>query len=144
MFVNMREHDELGFLQYFLSENEMSSYVQGMYFRCMYATERIMREKGRRPTRREFLDMIRKSVEWKYVQKCDHIIDDAEAEDIEDRMRQQNNGELGYDLRRYTGIGSSHTDFRRYYYDRLESVKRKLLKAAYKGYTDALENGGNK
>lgn len=139
MFVNDREPDKLGFLQYFLSKNEMSSYVQGMYSRCKYATERIMREKGRRPTRNEFLDMIRKSMEWRYVQECDRIIDYAEAEDIEDRMRWQNNDEQGYDLRRYTGIGSSHASFRQYYYSQLEAVKKKLVKAAYKGYCDALK-----
>ena len=139
MFVNKRRGDDLGFLQYFLSKNEMSSYVQGMYFKCRYATEKILREKGRRPTRREFTDVVRKSMEWKYAQECEAIIDGAEADDIEDRISQQNNSEQDYDLRRYTGIGSSHASFRRYYYGMLDAVKRKMLKAAYKGYCDACD-----
>lgn len=138
LFVDHREHDALGKVQYFLCDNEQSSYVQGMYTWCKECAGKIMREKGRRPTKKEFEAAVRRSREWKWLLYCEQVIDDAEAEDIEQRIWRQNGGRPDGDLHRYTGIGSSHASFRKYYYDRIEKSKAKMLKAAYKGYADAV------
>lgn len=139
LFDAHREHDALGKVQYFLCDNEQSSYVQGMYSWCKEWTEKIAREKGRKPTRKEFEKVVRSSREWDWLMYCEEVIDNAEAEDIEERIWQQNGGKPDGDLRKYTGIRSSHASFRRYYYDRIEKSRIKLLKAAYKGYEDGLK-----
>lgn len=138
LFTGRRIHDALGKVQYFLCDNEQSSYVQGMYSWCKGCTEKIMKEKGRKPTKKEFEAAVKRSMEWKWLLYCERVIDNAEAEDIEERIWQENGGQLDGDLRKYTGIGSSHAGFRRYYYDRIEKSKTKMLKAAYKGYADAV------
>lgn len=138
LFDVRQEHDALGDVQYFLCDNEQSSYVQGMYSWCKMRTEKIMKEKGRKPTRKEFEAVVKCSREWKWLLYCERVIDNAEVEDIEDRIWRQNGWQRNGELHRYTGIGSSHASFRRYYYDRIEKSKTKMLKAAYKGYADAV------
>lgn len=138
LFTCRRIHDALGAVQYFLSDNEQSSYVQGMYSFCKAYVEKIVKEKGRKPTKKEFEAAVKSSREWKWLLYCERVIDDAEAEDIEERIWRENGGRPDGELRRYTGIGSSHAGFRRYYYDKIEKSKTKMLKAAYKGYTDAV------
>ncbi len=138
LLVAHREHDALGKVQYFLCDNEQSSYVQGMYTWCKACTEKIVKEKGRKPTKKEFEAVVKRSREWKWLLYCEQVIDNAEAEDIEERIWRQNGGQPNGDLRKYTGIGSSHASFRNYYYGRIEKSKMKMLKAAYKGYTDAV------
>ena len=140
LFISYEEDDELGELQYFLSDNELSSYVQGIYSWCKEGTKKIIKKKGRKPTHKEFEKLMKRSMSWRWLEECEIILSKAKAEDIEDRIYFQNNHPLVSHnaFRRLTGIGTTAESFKIGYSKKLRQAEKKMVKASYAGYTDAI------
>lgn len=133
IFIGYREDDSIGYVQYFLSDNEISSYVQGMYSWCRAGSEKITKKKGRRPTKAELTRMMKDCRSWRWLDDCVEMIREADGKTVEERLKTQDGMAKGR-LREMTGMRLDYNGFVRYYMDKAERMRKKLVKAAYKGY----------
>lgn len=135
IFIGYREDDSIGYVQYFLSDNEMSSYVQGMYSWCKAGSEKIMKKKGRKPTKAELTKMMKDCRSWRWLDDCVEMIREADNKTVEERLKTQDGMAKGR-LGKMTGMKLTYDGFVRHYMDKAEHMRKKLVKAAYKGYRD--------
>ena len=112
-----------------------------------------MNKKRRKPTKKEFEKIIKRSLTWSWIEWSYKALDEINAKDIEERIEDENSPSCFYNdathkypvyymnnaLHKITGISSTSISFKKFYYNKLEQVKKKLLKTAYKGYLDAID-----
>ena len=130
------------FIKYFLSPNEMKSYITGIYSEIKKRTELAKKSS---PDQNELKAMIKNAGTWKQFEKVRGYMNEygAEKKDewntlaskfLEDADKAQ--------LKKVTGV-STPDDLMKYLQKMSKSMERKLVKAAYKGYCDGMGNSDN-
>lgn len=119
------------FSKYFLSKNEMTSYVQEIYsfmrentLRTIYSRNSVNKE--------WFDDTFKKSFAYKHLCKTKQYIKEMDADQVEEFIRITGKDKL----KKLLGVSTPH-DFERLFTKRLKDMSIKIIKAAYKGYCDA-------
>lgn len=141
MSSSMRAEDvgnRFGFIKYFLSPNEMKSYITGLYSEVRKLTE----QRRRPPEAGELKDMIAGTQTWRQFRKVRGYLReysgpkrgewDAHAEEF---LRDE--GTDAKQLKKMTGV-STPDDLMRYMLKASKDMELKMAKAAYKGYRDAM------
>jgi hypothetical protein len=141
MSSSMRAEDVenvFGFIKYFLSPNEMKSYVTGLYSEVRKLTE----QRRRPPEPGELKDMILNTQTWRQFRKVRGYLDeyagprrgewDAQAEEF---LKDADTDTA--QLKKMTGV-STPDDLMRYMRKASRDMELRLAKAAYKGYKDAI------
>lgn len=141
MSSSMRAEDvenRFGFVKYFLSPNEMKSYITGLYSEVRKLTE----QRRRPPEGGELKEMITGTQTWRQFRKVRGYLEEysgpkrgewnAHAEEFlrdEDTDAKQ--------LKKITGV-STPDDLMKYMLKASRNMELKMAKAAYKGYKDAM------
>lgn len=145
-----------GMLKYYLSPDEMKSYVHNTYTDAYNLTEKFIRDNGRTPDAGEFKEMLKTESMFEtlrtWIREADNLkaelrarkeglcwyrplgcgIENDEIQDFLDKLEDK----IGF--KKMTGV-STVDDFKRYFIKNADGFHLKLIKAAYKGYADAIE-----
>lgn len=141
MSSSMRAEDVenvFGFIKYFLSPNEMKSYITGLYSEVRKLTE----QRRRPPETGELKDMITGTQTWRQFKKVQGYLDEYAGQKRGEWNAQA--GEFLKDadtdmaqLKKMTGV-STPDDLMKYMQKASRDMELKMAKAAYKGYKDAM------
>ena len=139
-----------GMLKYYLSPDEMKSYVHNTYTDAYNLTESFIRDNGRTPDAGEFKEMLKTEPTFKTLREWIRQTDDLKAElwarqeslcwyqplgcgiendemqDFLDKLEDKTG------FKKITGV-STVDDFKRYFIKNADRFHLKLIKAAYKG-----------
>ena len=126
------DDNQFKFARYFLSPSERHSYVQGTY-QYMLENTRNEIKRGGRADKEWFADAFKKSSGCRHMARVAGNIGNLDDDEIREYLESSNTRWL----KKATGI-STPDDFKRYFRKSLKDVGMKILKAAYKGYADAL------
>ena len=140
MSSSMRAEDvenKFGFIKYFLSPNEMKSYITGLYSEIRKLTE----QRRRTPEANELKEMITGTQTWRQFRKVKGYLKEysgpkrgewnAHAEEF---LRDADTAQL----KKMTGV-STPDDLMKYMLKASKDMELKMVKAAYKGYKDGLK-----
>ena len=140
MSSSMRAEDvenRFGFIKYFLSPNEMKSYIIGLYSEIKKLTEQ-----RRKPLEiSELKDMIMNTQTWKQFKKAQSYLDEyagPRRERWNVRAEEFLKDADAKQLKKMTGV-STPDDLMKYMRKMSKDMELKMAKAAYKGYKDAIE-----
>lgn len=142
MSSSMRAEDvenKFGFIKYFLSPNEMKSYITGLYSEVRKLTE----QRRRPPEAGELKDMITGTQTWRQFRKVRSYLEEyvgpkrrewnAHAEEF---LKDADTDTA--QLKKMTGV-STPDDLIKYMLKASKDMELKMVKAAYKGYKDGLK-----
>ena len=125
------EYDPFLFSKYFLSKNEMTSYVQEIY---SFMRENTLLAIARHNTvdKEWFENTLKMSFAYKHLCKTRQYVKEMDADKVEEFINA-----AGKDrLKKILGVSTPH-DFERVFAKRIKDMGIKIIKAAYKGYCDA-------
>ena len=133
----------LNLSKYMLDPNEMKSYVYSVYsYMKMLTTEGKIRGKD------DLSKALASDSNWIRYKKIEDWLEtvDPKDKDVESfilKMKSYKGEDRADELKHITGI-TTGADLIRVFKKRLKDIRQKLIKAAYKGYTDALKENGVK
>lgn len=140
----------LNFVKYYLSPNERKSYVIGLYSSVKQNVLEYMQKEGEKPNTEILQEFIEDTYSWQHFDRVRKLLkktDELPGAMINCRQKigrflaayHTPDKEADFrEFKRMTGI-SSIDDFIKYMKKTMKDLKLKLIKAAYKGYTDAIE-----
>ena len=140
----------LNFVKYYLSPNERKSYVIGLYSNVKQNVLEYMQKEGKKPDTKTLQGFIENTYSWQHFDRVRKLLKNTdELPGVMINCRQRIGRFLAAyhtpdkeadfrEFKRMTGI-SSIDDFIKYMKKTMKDLKLKLVKAAYKGYTDAIE-----
>lgn len=140
----------LDFVKYYLSPNERKSYIIGLYSSVKQKTKDYMDAGKGKPGADEMKTFIRESLSWRHYEHVRNMLKKANENEesmaecrnaIKEFLEKHYGGEFQkqdfMEFKKMTGI-SSVDDFIKYMKKTMKNLELKLLKTAYKGYTDAI------
>jgi hypothetical protein len=125
------EYDPFLFSKYFLSKNEMTSYVQEIY---SFMRENTLLAIAHNNTvdKEWFEKTLKTSFAYKHLCKTKQYVKEMDAGKVEEFINAAGKDKL----KRILGV-STPRDFERVFAKRIKDMGIKIIKAAYKGYCDA-------
>ena len=140
----------LDFVKYYLSPDERKSYIVGLYSSVKQKTKDYVNAGKEKPGADEVKTFIRESLSWRHYEHVKNMLKKADENEesmakcrnaIKEFLEKHYKGEFQkqdfMEFKKMTGI-SSVDDFIKYMKKTMKDLELKLLKAAYKGYTDAV------
>ena len=125
------DYDPFLFSKYFLSKNEMTSYVQEIYS-FMRENTLLAIARNSAVDKEWFENTLKASFAYKHLCRTKQYVKEMDADKVEEFINA-----VGKDkLKKLLGVSTSH-DFERLFAKRIKDMSTKIIKAAYKGYCDA-------
>lgn len=153
-------YSEFNLMKYYFSPQEMRSNIQGVYSEAYTAVTRYIKDNNKAPDIEDFKEILKGMGVWRHLNSRVYDTEDIKR----DLDKAEEYGRNGYgrgftklsllkddeiqrfldslenkaEFRKMTGI-STVADFRKYFVKKGKEFKLKLVKAAYKGYADAIK-----